>query len=59
MEEESLTIIAGPLLSSLVDLEQGAARSAAPYSLIPLVISVAGILLALLLSLGRGSKGQG
>jgi hypothetical protein len=59
VEEEALTIVAGPLLSSLVDLEQGAARSAAHCSFIPLVISVAGFLLALLLSLRLKSKGQG
>jgi hypothetical protein len=53
VEEEALTIIAGPLLSSLVDLEQGAAGSAAPFSIIPLLISIAGLLLSLLLSLRR------
>jgi len=57
VEEEALTIIAGPLLSSLVDLEQVAASSAAPYSFIPLVISVSGFLLALLLYLRGGRDG--
>lgn len=46
-----MTIHAGPLLASLIDPENAAAFSAGPSSSLPLVLSVVGILLALLLSL--------
>lgn len=46
-----MTIQAGPLLSSLIDLESGATLSSATFSFIPLALSLAGFLLAFLLYL--------
>lgn len=49
-----MTIEAGPLLASLVDMEAaGATVSAGPPSCIPLIMSLAGILLAYLLTAFR------
>jgi CHASE1-domain containing sensor protein len=46
-----MTIHAGPLLASLIDLESAAPFSSESSSALPLVLSLLGILLALLLSL--------
>jgi len=48
-----MTIHAGPLLASLVDLENPAVFSTGSPSGLPLILSLLGILLALLLSLRK------
>jgi hypothetical protein len=46
-----MEIQAGPLLAGFIDLESGGEFSAADFSWVPLALSLAGFLLAYLLSL--------